>query len=220
MIITEERRQQLAGACKRSIEHLQRQVDNYSLPGGEDLRQMYQQELEIQQISLAALEAKHHPIEIHQGVREYLEAGIAECQKSSYGSTGKEMAECMAKLLQPVYQHQHVDVTAQNLEPLACEGNSSVVPNGSGLIPVPDEFLSAEQNEHGLFELSEDCMVRLAVALAQQSKGMVIPARWKLVPVDADQKMIDAAYRALDAGCSPGGAYADMIATAPPPPSD
>lgn len=58
MIITEERRQQLAGACKRSIEHLQRQVDNFSLPGGEDLRQMYQQELERQQIALAALEAK------------------------------------------------------------------------------------------------------------------------------------------------------------------
>ena len=50
------------------------------------------------------------------------------------------------------------------------------------LVPFPDEFLSSEQNESGMFELSEDCMIRLAVALSQQSKGMVIPAGKVLVP--------------------------------------
>ncbi|UXE40745.1 DUF551 domain-containing protein [Raoultella ornithinolytica] len=73
-------------------------------------------------------------------------------------------------------------------------GNSPVIPDGWVMVPVQDEFLSAEQNASGMFELSEDCMCRLAVALSQQSKGLVTPLGYVLVPKEPTEDMRDAYY--------------------------
>ncbi|TCW00442.1 hypothetical protein [Biostraticola tofi] len=109
---------------------------------------------------------------------------------------------------------------------------ASAVPDE--LIPVPDEFLDADQNEKGLFELSEDCMCRLAVALAQQSKGRVIPPAeirvpdgWKLVPAEPTDEMIAAAMDCDDVSFDKdddslfyvhhNSIYTAMLAAAPSP---
>ncbi|HFR4130893.1 DUF551 domain-containing protein [Raoultella ornithinolytica] len=68
-------------------------------------------------------------------------------------------------------------------------GNSPVIPDGWVMVPVQDEFLSAEQNASGMFELSEDCMCRLAVALSQQSKGLVTPLGYVMVPKEPTEDM-------------------------------
>ncbi|WP_154914058.1 DUF551 domain-containing protein [Klebsiella grimontii] len=75
-------------------------------------------------------------------------------------------------------------------------GNSPVIPDGYVMVPVPDEFLSAEQNASGMFELSEDCMCRLAVALSQQSKGLVTPPGYVMVPKEPTDEMISSGIAA------------------------
>lgn len=90
--------------------------------------------------------------------------------------------------------------------------NAAAQPVNDGLVPVPDEFLYADQNAKGMFELSEDCMCRLSVALSQQSKGLVVKPGYALLPIEPTEKML-AAGSATD-----GGLYCiwkDMIAAAP-----
>ncbi|HDT0667850.1 TPA: DUF551 domain-containing protein [Klebsiella aerogenes] len=93
----------------------------------------------------------------------------------------------------------------------------------SGLVPVPDEFLSVSQNEHGMFELSEDCMCRLAVALSQQNKGLVAPPGYVMVPKEPTDEMIAAAmncddvlFNSDESFCVQfGNIYEAMLAAAP-----
>lgn len=42
-------------------------------------------------------------------------------------------------------------------------------------------------------------------------------SEWKLVPVTASMDMVNAGYRAIQAGCEPEGIFADMISAAPTP---
>lgn len=102
-------------------------------------------------------------------------------------------------------------------------GNSPVIPDGYVMVPVPDEFLSAEQNASGMFELSEDCMCRLAVALSQQSKGLVTPPGYVMVPKEPTDEMIAAAMNCDDVRFNSdesfcvqfGNIYEAMLAAAP-----
>lgn len=84
------------------------------------------------------------------------------------------------------------------------------------LVPVPPEFLSAEQNSQGMFELSEDCMTRLAIALSQQAKGLVIKPGHALVPVEPSWEMISAAIKSHEGDAFlPVSLYKSMLAAAP-----
>ncbi|VXB51544.1 hypothetical protein PANT111_150126 [Pantoea brenneri] len=79
------------------------------------------------------------------------------------------------------------------------------------LVPVPPEFLSAEQNSQGMFELSEDCMTRLAIALSQQAKGLVIKPGHALAPVEPTAAM----YEAGDQQLTTKQVWNAMLAAAP-----
>lgn len=94
--------------------------------------------------------------------------------------------------------------------------NSPVIPDCYSLVPVPDEFLGAGQNERGMFELSEDCMCRLAVALSQQSKGMVTPPGYVMVPVEPTIEMLNEFDSIIDYGAEDSkDAWNRLIAAAP-----
>lgn len=96
------------------------------------------------------------------------------------------------------------------------DGNSPVIPDGYSLVPVPDEFLGSGQNERGMFELSEDCMCRLAVALSQQSKGMVTPPGYVMVPVEPTIEMLNEFDSIIDYGAEDSkDAWNRLIAAAP-----
>ncbi|WP_227514701.1 hypothetical protein [Raoultella ornithinolytica] len=94
--------------------------------------------------------------------------------------------------------------------------NSPVIPDGSGLVSVPDEFLSTEQNARGMFELSEDCMCRLAVALSQQNKGLVTPPGYVMVPVEPTKEILDEFDSIIDYGAEDSvDAWHRLLAAAP-----
>ena len=100
---------------------------------------------------------------------------------------------------------------------------------------VPDEFFAAEQNEKGMFELSEDCMCRLAEVLklnaidntAQQYEAL---AGWKMVPIEPSKEMLSQIHPIADGNCSHCGnrttldceenmllSWRDMLEAAPKP---
>jgi hypothetical protein len=98
--------------------------------------------------------------------------------------------------------------------------NATAQPVSDGLVPVPDEFLYAYQNAKGMFELSEDCMCRLSVALSKQSKGLVLPPDSVVVPKVLTREMRHAWDSAPNANTDDDDlnmqrAYSAMLAAAP-----
>ncbi len=110
-----------------------------------------------------------------------------------------DMVEIM-ELLLAAQEGNHADIVAAAEKLARCKGR-----------------YHSEQNYRALAALFGVTVPDLE-PMAGDGNFLAVPNGWKLVPEDADQNMIDAAYRALDAGVFPGGVYADMIATAPLPP--
>lgn len=108
--------------------------------------------------------------------------------------------------------HEDLEEIKVGLEAALCNiPRPAPVAEPAGLVPVPPEFLSAEQNSQGMFELSEDCMTRLAIALSQQAKGLVIKPGHALVPVEPTAAM----YEAGDQQLTTKQVWYAMLAAAP-----